>query len=265
MDPFAAKKSLGQNFLKHPGTLHKIVSAAAIQKTDEVIEIGPGHGVLTQQLIQRAAHVTAIELDDRLIPELMEKFKKAPNFILHHEDALHFTPPARAYKLVANIPYYITSPILNHFLREQPLEQRPTSLTLLVQKEVAEKIVEKPGQLSVLAIQAQLFGTPRIVGIVPPSHFKPAPTVDSAILHIECHEPLLSDEAFKKFFGMVHAGFIHRRKKLIRNLGATGLSQEDLKACFETVGLSEMARAQMLSVEQWVQLHHVIQEKLDRK
>ncbi|MDP2624806.1 MAG: 16S rRNA (adenine(1518)-N(6)/adenine(1519)-N(6))-dimethyltransferase RsmA, partial [Candidatus Peregrinibacteria bacterium] len=219
-----AKKSLGQNFLHHCGSLNKIVKAANIQPTDHIIEIGPGHGVLTEELLKRAKHVTAVELDDRLIPELNEKFGSLKNFTLIQGDALEFTPPKTPYKLVANIPYYITSPILNHFLREQPSNQRPTQLTLLIQKEVAQKICAQVGDLNVLAIQAQLFGTPKNIAKVPPSHFKPMPKVDSTILNITIYgKPIIEQTDIGNFFKMIHAGFGHRRKKLLKNLGPLGI------------------------------------------
>jgi 16S rRNA (adenine1518-N6/adenine1519-N6)-dimethyltransferase len=235
-----AKKSLGQNFLTHRGTLNKILAAANLSPTDHVIEIGPGKGVLTAELLERVNQVEAIELDDRLIPILTEKF---PNLKIHHQDALKFTPPKTPYKLVANIPYYITSPIINHFLREQPPKQRPQSLTLLVQKEVAQKICAKPGKLSVLALQVQLFGTPKLIAKVPPSHFSPKPKVDSAILHIEISPEPLTDK-IDQFFNLIHRGFAHKRKKLIRNLGLTP----------KEFPFPENSRAEELTLQDWLNL-----------
>ncbi len=246
MNNLHAKKSLGQNFLKHRGTLNKIITAANLQPTDHIIEIGPGKGVLTAELIKHAAQVTTIELDDRLIPFLNEKFSEESNLKILHQDALKFTPPKTPYKLVANIPYYITSPIINHFLREQPLSQRPQTLTLLVQKEVAQKICAKPGNLSILALQAQLFGTPKIITKVPPSHFSPAPKVDSAILQINIYQkPLINDSDIPKFFDLIHRGFAHKRKKLIRNLNMPIETFKKLK-------LSENIRAEALTLEDWI-------------
>ncbi len=248
-----AKKSLGQNFLTHKGTLHKIVQAADLSAKDQIIEIGPGHGVLTHELAQSAQKVTTIELDDRLIPELKEKFADQSNVKILHQDALTFTPPKTPYKLVANIPYYITSPILNHFLREQPHDRRPTHCTLLVQKEVAQKICAKPGNLSVLALQVQLFGTPKIVAKVPPSHFNPAPKVDSAILTIEMHpKPIIPDSDLPKFFELLHAGFAHKRKKLIRNLKFTP----------EKWPFDENIRAEALTIENWLELYFTQQSAI---
>lgn len=239
-----AKKSLGQNFLTNQHTLNKIITAADIQPTDHIIEIGPGKGVLTAELIKHAKKVETIELDDRLIPLLTEKFPNT-NLKIHHQDALKFTPPNTPYKLVANIPYYITSPIINHFLREQPNTRRPQTLTLLVQKEVAQKICAPAGKLSVLALQVQLFGTPKIIAKIPPSHFSPAPKVDSAILQINLFKkPIVKDDNIPKLFDLIHRGFAHKRKKLIKNLG---LAKEKFP-------FPENIRAEELSLENWLEL-----------
>ena len=254
---FPAKKSLGQNFLTHPGTLKKIIATAELTPNDHVIEIGPGHGVLTAELAIHASSITAIELDDRLIRELEEKFEEQRNIDIRHMDALNFTPPSTPYKLVANIPYYITSPLLNHFLREQPANRRPITLTLLVQKEVAQKICAKPGDLNVLALQVQLFGKPKLVATVPPSHFKPRPTVDSAILHIERHESAVSDSEIPKLFKLIHAGFAHKRKKLIRNL-ETVAKPASLKKAFVNLELDPNTRAEQLSLIEWGSLFRAL-------
>lgn len=245
-----AKKSLGQNFLTHHGTLNKIIAAAKIHSTDHIIEIGPGKGVLTAELIERSKKVETIELDDRLIPLLTEKFTNS-NLKIHHQNALEFSPPKTPYKLVANIPYYITSPIINHFLREQSAIRRPQSLTLLVQKEVAQKICAAPGKLSVLALQVQLFGTPKIISKVPPTHFSPAPKIESAILQIDLFKkPLVKDNDLPKLFNLIHRGFAHKRKKLIRNLGTP-------KEQFQKLGLNENIRAEELTLLNWLELFKI--------
>ena len=243
-----AKKHLGQNFLENKETLYKILESANITKNDHVIEIGPGHGVLSRELLQRAKKVTAIELDGDLIPTLKKKF---PNLELLHQDALTVTPPSTPYKLVANIPYYITSPIINHFLRHQKQNHRPTQMTLLVQHEVAQKIYAKSGDLNVLAIDVQVFGKPKLVAKIPPSHFNPPPKVDSAIINIEVTAPLVEDAAIDKFFALIHKGFAHKRKKLSSNLG---IREDVLKA----LGLSPNIRAQELSIGDWTHLYAVV-------
>jgi 16S rRNA (adenine1518-N6/adenine1519-N6)-dimethyltransferase len=262
MNNIRAKKSLGQNFLHNHHTLEKIIRAADLSAEEDVIEVGPGQGALTTHLLENAQHVTAIEIDDRLIPELEEKFSKHKNFTLKHQDALTFTPPETPYKLVANIPYYITSPLINHFLREQPESHRPQQLTLLVQKEVAQKVCARPEEdgLNVLALQVQLFGTPKIIAKVPPSHFHPAPKVDSAILNIERTPCPLSDDLIPTFFKIVHAGFAHRRKKLSKNLeNNLGINRETVQAIFEQQSLDPSVRAERLTLNQWVQLTQELQ------
>ncbi len=247
-----AKKNLGQNFLNDKETLSKIIEAADLKNTDQILEIGPGHGVLTAELVKKARHVTAIELDSDLIPELTRKFANAKNFELIHGNALDFTPAKTPYKLVANIPYYITSPIINHFLREQPSNMRPTQMVLLVQKEVAEKICAKEGDFSVLSIQIRLFGTPTIVAKVPASHFSPTPKVDSAILKINMRDPEMSKTEIGKFFKIINIGFSHKRKKLIKNLSQlANIKKEDLKIIFSKLGLDENIRAEHLTIKEW--------------
>lgn len=233
-----AKKSLGQNFLKDRSVLMKIVEAAELSKDDYIVEVGPGKGVLTRELVERAGHVTAIELDLRLIPELSE----IEGLDLIHGNALDFIPPGRKYKVVANIPYYITSPLISHFLEAK---SKPTKMVLLVQKEVAEKICAEPGDMNVLAIHVQVFGKPRIVCNVKASAFVPAPKVDSAVIVIDVYDkPLVSD--YKKFFGVVHRAFSGKRKKLSNTL-------PDLKERLIELGLNDL-RPERLSLNDWKNL-----------
>ncbi|KKT19752.1 MAG: Ribosomal RNA small subunit methyltransferase A [Candidatus Peregrinibacteria bacterium GW2011_GWA2_43_8] len=246
---------MGQNFLTNKETLAEIITAANIKPTDQIIEIGPGHGVLTTELVKKAEHVTAIELDPDLIPELKVEFLNTKNFDLIHGNALDFTPPKTPYKLVANIPYYITSPIINHFLREQPSKMRPTQIVLLVQKEVAEKICAKEGDFSVLSLQVRLFGTPTIIAKVPAEHFSPAPKVDSAILKIDIQNPRMNETEIMKFFKIVHVGFSHKRKKLINNLSQlANVNKENLKTTFAKLKLDENLRAEHLTTKEWLDL-----------
>lgn len=233
-----AKKSLGQNFLKDRNVLAKIIEAADLSRDDYVIEVGPGKGVLTHELIKRAGRVTAIELDDRLIPGLRE----IKDLDLVHGNALDWIPPGGDYKVVANIPYYITSPLISHFLQA---ESRPSKMVLLVQKEVAEKICAQPGKLNVLAIHVQVFGKPRIVCNVKASAFDPQPKVDSAIIVIDVYDkPLVED--YKKFFGVVHRGFSNKRKMLSNSL-------KDMKDRLIELGFENL-RPENLSIEDWLKL-----------
>lgn len=259
-----AKKSLGQNFLWHPGTLQKIIESADLKPGEMVVEVGPGEGFLTEAMLKKGAHVTSIELDDRLIPILTEKFKNYPHFKLLHADALTFAAPKTPYRVVANLPYYITSPLLNHFLKGQLPSHRPTDMVVMVQKEVAEKICAQPGDMSVLAVHVQLFGTPKRVAKVPASHFRPAPKVDSAVIHIKTKNPDLTKEAVENLLKMVHAGFAHKRKKLIRNLEILPIEKEALKKTFQLLGLSENTRAETLSIEDWKRIQKSLAVGVDK-
>lgn len=242
-----AKKHLGQNFLINEGTLHKIVETADIQADNTIVEVGPGKGVLTAELVKKAKQVISIEKDAELIPLLAKKFANQQNLQLIEADVLQTQIPTDKYKVVANIPYYITSPILKHFLQST---NPPQSMTLLVQLEVAQKICAQAGDHSVLSLQVQLYGTPRLIAKVPPSHFAPSPKVDSAILHIQTFEPPYSNaQNILKFAKMA---FAQRRKKLRNTL------IKSLKLDPETIeknsGIDLNRRPETLSLEEWDQL-----------
>ena len=213
------KKQLGQNFLIDPGALASIIKAAKITSEDHVLEIGPGLGVLTQELCQAAKNVTSIELDQDLIPILQENLKSPKNLEIIHQDALSFTPPSTPYNVVANIPYNITSPLLNHFLQA---ENKPRSMTILMQKEVAEKICKLQPKMSVISLQVALFGQAKYMATVRSDSFFPAPKVDSAILHITTFSPdspeYLSKQDALKILHTAKLAFKNGRKKLSNTL-----------------------------------------------
>ncbi len=241
------KKRLGQNFLVNTGIIDKIVQAAELNDKDNVIEIGPGMGILTNELIQTAAQVNSIELDETLIPYLTKSFGQHANFQLLHQDALKFTPPNHDYKLVANIPYYITSPILSHFLGNK---NRPGLIVLLVQKEVAEKICAQKGDHSVLSLQTQVFGKPKIIAKVKPGSFHPAPKVYSAILKISVYNsPIITDT--KTFFKLIKAAFSQKRKTLSNTL-IKGLKIP--AEIFKQANIYPGLRPQNLSILDWKNL-----------
>lgn len=248
------QKRLGQNFLVDDGALKKIVAAADLSQKDFVVEVGPGLGVLTAELVKKAGNVLAIELDANLIPILEENIK-AENLKVINADALQMPLPDLPYKLVANIPYYITSPILNHFLQpKETKERRPELIVLLVQKEVAEKVCAEAGDHTVLSLQVQVFGRPEIVGKVPAGCFFPAPEVDSAILRITPFaEPAIKDTA--KFFRFIHATFAQRRKTLSNSLrNGLGLDKEQIATALAAAGIKPNARPQELSLPEWENL-----------
>lgn len=245
--------NLGQHFLIDDDILQTIVDVAAVEEDDEVLEIGPGIGVLTRELLQRADHVTAIELDRRLIP-LLETFTKGirhdrPDALaIIQGNALSVPFPAVPYKIVANIPYHITSPLLRHAFLESPV--RPDSLTLLLQREVAEKIcdTESAGMLTILVA---LFGIPTLIRTVPPECFLPPPAVDSAVLHIQSHaEPLASPEIIESIFRLTKLAFGQKRKMLRNSLGKMDGGMELLAA----VHVDPEHRPETLRIEEWIAL-----------
>jgi len=347
-----AKKGLGQNFLVDKSALDKIVEAAEIEENDLIIEVGPGVGTLTSELIKQAGEVVAIEMDEKLVELLGQEFKiynlkfkindKSDNlkkdvissdiaegeesrnllrdpsteFTLSLSNGVGMTKEAigmtilssgmtaqnkleiinsdilkvnldeiigdRKYKVVANIPYYITSKIIELFLTA---ENKPESIVLLVQKEVAERICAKAGGMSVLSVSVQLYGQPEIVGIVKKESFFPSPKVDSAILKISninnsfCHPELVSgshhnekmlkqvqhdkfmDE--KAFFRCVHIGFASRRKTLANNLSSGyRINKKKASDIINAIGLSESVRAQELSIEDWKKLAQEMKHEL---
>lgn len=249
----AAKKDFGQNFLLNHGVLRKIIQAAELKPGDQVIEVGPGMGILTQQLLKHAGHVRSIELDPTLHEYLERNF---PTLELEKGNALKADLPQTPYKLVANIPYHITSPLLRHFLSTN---HRPQLVVLLVQKEVAQKICAKDGDHSVLSLQVQVFGKPSIVAHVPSTDFYPAPKVDSAILKIEVHDKPLIQNA-KLFSTITRIAFAGRRKTLLNTLkNYTRTSREETEAILNQAGIDPIRRPQTLSLEEWRKLIEALQ------
>ncbi|MBU0981375.1 ribosomal RNA small subunit methyltransferase A [Patescibacteria group bacterium] len=244
-----AKKSLGQNFLKDQKILQKIIEAGELTKEDTVVEVGPGKAALTTPLLQNAGHVIAVEKDDRLIPSL----QSIPGLTLIHGDALTFDPPKTPYKLIANIPYYITSPILNHFLLDQfQSGNPPTLIVIMIQKEVAEKILAPGGRHSVLSLQVHLFGEPSMVCPVPSTAFDPQPKVDSAVIKIRVFDHPRISADLKKLFWLFHMSFAQKRKKLSNNL-ANAFHREpaEIRALLALLKINPDTRAEELTLQEW--------------
>jgi 16S rRNA (adenine1518-N6/adenine1519-N6)-dimethyltransferase len=256
-----ARKGLGQHFLIDGEVLKRITSAAELTPTDVIVEVGPGLGVLTRELAQKAGRVIAIELDNKLAAALKQTLAPFNNVTIINDDVLKIEPKnlATAYKVVANLPYYITSPVLRHFLEAST---KPRLMILMVQKEVAEAIVAKPGEMSLLAVSVQFYGEPRIISPVPAQCFYPAPKVDSAILRINLYpQPrVMVDEG--GFFAVVRAGFTAPRKQLVNSL-AQGLevSKSEILPRLETAGITPQRRAETLTLEEWARLWQVFKEK----
>jgi len=256
-----SKKHLGQNFLIDEKALNKIIKAADLKKSDNVIEVGPGTGFLTERLIEKVKHVTSVELDKDMVKILEEQFKFTENLEIVNSDILNLRTKdyglrTKQYKVVANIPYYITSPLLKHFLQS---DNRPSSIVVLVQKEVAEKIVGKTGK-SVITIETQLFGCPEIIDIIPSSSFYPAPKVDSAILKIEVFDkPLVSEDRIKDFLRIVKFGFSQKRKKLSNSLSAgIHMKSAEVREILIKADIDPDIRAEDLEIGNWERLMKVL-------
>jgi 16S rRNA (adenine1518-N6/adenine1519-N6)-dimethyltransferase len=249
------KKALGQHFLMHRRIAERIVMAAGVTKEDTVLEIGPGRGLLTRELLDYAKKVIAVETDSELIPQLELLFAAetgSRTLILIEKDVRVFDPEtiAGSYKLVANIPYYITGEIIRQFLTTQ---HTPTSMTLLVQKEVAERIVRSKKE-SLLSLSVKVYGTPKYCFTVPKGAFIPAPTIDSAVLLIEnIATPFNSDAEESYFFKLLHAGFAHKRKQLVKNLEEL-IALEEIRTILEKLGLPLTVRAEDIPLKKWLEI-----------
>ena len=258
---FKAKKSLGQNFLKSKSALSSILKAGSIRSTDTIIEVGPGKGVLTEGLVEQAGKVIAIEKDDRLIEFLKEKFPaeiSSGKFEIIHQDILNIKMSdigsrTKSYKLIANIPYYITGQLIRKFLES---EHQPELMVLMLQKEVAKRIVARDGKESILSLSVKAYGNPKYIETVPARYFSPAPKVDSAILLIEniskktFTENTISEE---HFFKVVKTGLAHKRKVLIKNLVEV-FSKKNVHAAFEKSTIDLKVRGEDLTLYQWIRI-----------
>lgn len=269
--PFAFQKKFGQNFLIDPHVLDKIIRAADITEEDVVIEIGPGIGCVTQALLEHAGKVISIEIDDQLIPILTEQFGSEPNFKLIHKDVLKVDlkalieeeSPNKRVKVVANLPYYITTPIIMTLLEnELPIE----SITVMVQKEVADRLSSKPGtkQYGAISVAVNYYSSPYLVANVPRNCFMPRPNVDSAVIKLSVYEnPPVAAKNVKQMFRIIKAAFLLRRKTLLNTLaahGELGLDKDTLKELLEESGVGAQTRGETLSIEEFARLSDFIDE-----
>jgi 16S rRNA (adenine1518-N6/adenine1519-N6)-dimethyltransferase len=257
---FAPNKFLGQNFLIDEEVLDRIVETADIKEGDNVIEIGPGLGVLTQALLAKGANVVAIEKDIDLVPVVKENLKEFKNVKISNDDFLAIDLDelvsgfeGKSYKIVSNIPYYITSPVLRKILTA---ETKPQEIVFLVQREVAERISANPGDMSVISVFVQFYGTPSVEKVVKPESFWPAPKVESAILKIILDKkPQLEDDELKAFWRLVKIGYSSRRKTLANNLAAgLHIRPVEIRETLKKLGFSDKTRAQELTMEDWLRL-----------
>jgi len=264
---YKPSKKLGQNFLADRKVLDRIIEVANISKDDTVLEIGPGQGSLTYALCQKAGKVIAVEKDEGLFDYLENKFSNINNLELVNKDILEFLSSEfriQNYKIVANIPYYLTSFLLRKIFS---LESKPLEMILMVQKEVAERICSKYGEMNLLAISVQMFAEPEILFYVSKNSFWPKPKVDSAVIKLKVHLVKSSLREFnrvneEKFFDLVKAGFSSKRKLLANNLhDKLGVSKNDIYDIFKEINLNVKARAQDLNIKDWQNLYKRFDEK----
>ena len=272
-----ARKSLAQHFLISRNVLQKIVSAASLSGDDIVIEVGPGLGVLTRELVQVAGWVIAVELDNRIAELLKNKFVPAENLTVINQDILQIEPgelfrrtksqlPSAlklktVYKVVANLPYYITSAVIRRFLEASV---KPSVMIIMVQKEIAREIVAGPGEMSLLSVSVQFYGKPKIVSYVPAACFYPPPKVDSAILRIDIFDTLpMPLEDIEGFFRLVRAGFSANRKQIINSLsGGLKIPKHLILPFLSDAGIEATRRAETLSIKEWQKLFYTCKEQL---
>ena len=270
-----ARKGLGQHFLTDEGALKAIIQAAELAPSDIVIEVGPGLGVLTRELAGKVAWLFPVELDSKLAAILQKNLASLRNVSVINRDILEIDPPSLlretpaglpelaesslSYKVVANLPYYITSPVLRHFLTAQA---KPRLMVVMVQKEVAEAITARPGRMSILSVSVQFYGQPEIVSFVPAGCFYPAPEVDSAILRITVPpEPAVEVTDEDSFFSLVRAGFSAARKQLANSL-AQGLKlpKAEVLPLLQKAGIAPQRRAETLTLGEWAGLWRVFNQ-----
>jgi 16S rRNA (adenine1518-N6/adenine1519-N6)-dimethyltransferase len=258
-------KGLGQCFLADQSVMDAILSAADLSADDVVLEIGPGLGLLTRRLAEAARMVVAVELDARMVGILEQELAECPNLVLVSGDVLEIdvvgilqeaTDQEQAglrYQVVANLPYYITSQAIRQLLEARVPPER---MLLMVQREVAERIVAEPGDMSLLALSVQLYGEPHLVRHVPATAFYPRPSVASAILRVDVHDrPLADAEDRERIFRLARAAFGQRRKQMHNSLAANlGLSKEVARDMLSACGIDPRRRPQSLAIDEWLRL-----------
>lgn len=258
------RKAWGQHFLTDPNILAKIADAAFVAPGQIVLEIGPGLGHLTRVLAQRGAHVVAVEIDPNLAARLQSDFRDMPSVRILEGDFLARPPRAwlqqagierQQYRVVANLPYYITSAILRHLLESEP---PPVRIVVLVQREVAQQIAARPPKMNLLGVSVQFYGEPQILSTVPAGAFYPRPKVDSAIITIELKSPLPPVDP-ERFFQMVRAGFSARRKQLRNSLsGGLALAADTATRALVRAGIEPTRRAETLTLAEWLRLYSAL-------
>jgi 16S rRNA (adenine1518-N6/adenine1519-N6)-dimethyltransferase len=250
------KKSLGQNFLIDKNSVERIVEVMGIKKEDEVVEVGAGLGVLTKPIAEHAKKVHAYEIDERVTPVLEEITKGCDNLTIHNKDILTEKTFPQKYKLVGNLPFYITSRIMRHVLSQK---NKPETITFVMQKEVATRICEHGNKSSKLSISIQIYGEPKIVLSLSKNAFWPKPDVDTVVLQVKLFKkPLITIEQEPLFFTILGAGFAQKRKTLLNNLQNITLprgkivTREEWEVMLKKINIDPNTRAEALTIEEWV-------------
>lgn len=247
-----AKKSFSQNFLRDNTIIENIIEAADLSVGDHVLEIGPGRGALTRALVDAGARVTAVEADQELVPFLTQAFGKTIHLV--SQDILSYTPEDKPYRVVANLPYSITSAVLKKFLT---IPNKPLSMVVMVQREVADRMCAKAGDMSLLSVVCQLYARVSKVVNVPNTAFIPVPKVHSAVVKLELYPD--PDKETEAIIALAKIGFSSRRKQLQKNLAnGLGVDSTKIKNVLAECGLAQRVRAQELTVDEWKTLHAMI-------
>ncbi len=256
-------KFLGQNFLENEEVVDKILSVADLSSQDTVLEVGPGQGAITEKLCPKVKQVIAIEKDKELVEYLQNKFKSTKNLKIIAGDILqqqYSIFNIKDYKIISNLPFYLTSRFLRIFLE---LENKPTMMVLIIQKEVAQRICDEAPQASLLSNSVQFYAKPEIIAFVSKKNFNPAPEVDTAIIKINVlQEPRIKVDDVNKFFKILKIGFSQKRKQLHNNFSSgLHISKEETKELLQKAGIDSERRAQTLSLEEWAKLYRILNIK----
>lgn len=260
--PGRPKKHLGQHFLQDPGIISKIIQTADVNKEDVIVEIGPGRGALTFRLAELASEVIAIEIDHSIVESLNERAASYPNLSIVEADALrfHYHEIGTRFKVVANLPYYISTPILFRLIE---LSDMVTSMTIMLQKEVAKRVVAAPNSkdYGILSIAVQFYAVPEIAFNISRKSFYPEPKVDSSVLKIVPRERVAVDVRNEGlFWGLIKSAFYYRRKTLLNSLALSGHSKEIIKNVLEFAGIDQNKRPEQVSMEEWGKIADTLME-----
>ena len=260
--PGRPKKHLGQHFLQDPGIISKIIQTADVNKEDVIVEIGPGRGALTFRLAEMASEVIAIEIDHSIVESLNERAASYPNLSIVEADALrfHYHEIGTRFKVVANLPYYISTPILFRLIE---LSDMVTSMTIMLQKEVAKRVVAAPNSkdYGILSIAVQFYAVPEIAFNISRKSFYPEPKVDSSVLKIVPREKVAVDVRNEGlFWGLIKSAFYYRRKTLLNSLALSGHSKEIIKNVLEFAGIDQNKRPEQVSMEEWGKIADTLME-----